>query len=57
MAKYHLTTHDVLVGLRYAVPADRWEEALGAATEACVMYDRYQGVDGEETIARYGADV
>ena len=57
MAKYRLTPQDLLVGLRYCTPLDKWTEALEAAIEACVMYDRYHNVDPEETIDRYGEDV
>lgn len=57
MAKFRLTPQDLLVGLRYCTPLEKWNEALGAAIETCVMYDRYHNVDPEETIERYGEEV
>ena len=56
MAKYRLTPQDILVGLRYCTSLDKWDEAVGAAIETCVMYDRYHNVNPEETVTRYGED-
>ena len=54
MAKYHLTTQDILVGLRYRTPLEKWDEAVAGAVDACVMYDRYHNVDPDETLEKYG---
>jgi len=56
MAKFRLTPQDLLTGLRYCTKKDKWEEAVEAAVESCVMYDRYHDVAPEETIERYGDD-
>lgn len=48
MAKYHLTTLDLLVGLRYATPKVRWEETVELATELCQQYESYKGVCPEK---------
>lgn len=54
MAKYHLTSQDLLTGLRYSTPKARWEEAIDAATEACQQYEVYKGVACERIEERYG---
>ena len=56
LAKFRLTPQDLLTGLRYCTKKDKWDEALGAATEACIMYERYHNVDPLSTIERYGEE-
>lgn len=56
MAKYHLTTQDLLTGLRYSTPKVRWEESVEMATEACQQYEVYKGVDEELVTSKYGED-
>ena len=56
LAKYRLTPQDLLTGLRYRTPLNNWNEAVEAAIETCIMYDRYHNVSPEETIERYGEE-
>lgn len=55
MAKYHLTTLDILVGLRYSTPKERWEEQAELARELCEQYEVYKGVEPEAIQSRYGS--
>ncbi len=56
MDKYHLTTQDILTGLRLGQRKHKWDEALDNCRESCILYERYKGVDSEETLKTYGED-
>lgn len=52
--KYNLTSQDLLNGLAYGMPKERWEEMINQAREDCVQYETYHGYEQDSIDATYG---
>lgn len=52
--KFNLTSQDIIAGLMYGTPKERWEEMVELARESCVQYETYHGVDSDATLNTYG---